>query len=349
MKTPWPEGEAIIQVLLREQWHLTVTHIHFIPMGDSAYSYKVETEPNSSYYLKVVDQRTSTGHRTAAHMDFSLPLQHLIAELHLAEVSAPLPQLTITGALHAIHGPFLLALYTFIHGETLADAYPMPPMLVGQIGQALATLHTIQIPQALQQRAPQDSLTTPFDAALLADLASLANISTRDALYLQRLREIVWPRQEQIRAFLAHCQDYAEKAQRTPVPPVICHGDAWGGNIIPTPTGGLTLLDWESAVMAPPERDAFIYMGYIGPDFAAFDAGYRTIHEGPLRWHANWLAYYAYRLQLRNLSHWLHKLLHEPLSEAQRENDVTMIEDHCLDRLASVERTAIGLGTILAE
>jgi spectinomycin phosphotransferase len=343
MKTPLKDGDVIIRATLLKQWHLDVKHLHFIPMGNSAYSYRVGTQPNSSYYLKIVDQRMSTGHRTAVHMDFSLPLQHLIAELHLAEVSAPLPQPTITGALHAIHGPFLFALYTFIHGETLADAYPMSRALVRQIGQALATLHTVQISKALQQQSPQDSLTAPFDAGLLTDVASLENISSHDALYLQRLREVVWPRREQIRAFLARSHEYAKKAHQTPVSSVVCHGDAWGGNMILSPSGQLTLLDWESAVMAPPERDAFIYMGFIGPDFAAFDAGHRAIHKEPLHWHVDWLVYYAYCLQLRNLAQWLHNLLHEPLDEVQRDNDVAMIEHHCLDRLERVEHTAVEL------
>lgn len=150
MKTPLHGGDAIIRAILREQWHLAVTQIHFIPMGDSAYSYRVETQPGNSYYLKVVDQRSATGRRTATHMDFSLPLQHLIAERHLAEVAAPLPEATIQRTLYALQGSLLFALYTFIHGDTLADAYPMSTTLVQRIGQALAALHTVQIPEALQ-------------------------------------------------------------------------------------------------------------------------------------------------------------------------------------------------------
>ncbi len=155
MKLPLNDGDALIRAVLLEQWHLEVTGIHFIPIGDSAYSYRVDVQPNSSYYLKVVDQRMAAGQKTAAHMEFSLPLQHLVAQLHLAGVKAPLPQPTITGALHAIHEPFLFALYTFIHGETLADAYPMSPTLVRRIGQALAALHAVKIPEALRQRSPR--------------------------------------------------------------------------------------------------------------------------------------------------------------------------------------------------
>jgi aminoglycoside phosphotransferase (APT) family kinase protein len=339
MKMPLQEGDALIRTILREQWRLEATGAHFIPVGDSAYSYRVEARPSSSYYLKVIDQRMAAGRRTAAHMVFSLPLQHLVANLHLADVSAPLPQPTITGALHATHGPFLFALYTFIHGETRADAYPMPASLVRRIGRALAALHTVQLLEALQRHSPLDSFTAPFDADLLTDVAALEAISAHDAPYLQRLREVTWPRRDHIRAFLASSQEYARKAQQVAVSAVVCHGDAWGGNMILAPSGQLTLLDWESAVMAPPERDAFLYLGDLGPEFTAFDAGYRMIRREPMQWYADWLAYYAYRRHLRNLAHWLHNLLHEPLDEAQRDNDVTMIEDHCLDRLEGVERT----------
>jgi spectinomycin phosphotransferase len=345
MKMPLQEGDELIHTVLREQWHLEVTGVYFIPVGDSAYSYRVEAQPSSSYYLKVVDQHMAAGRRTAARMEFSLPLQRLVANLHLAQVSAPFPQPTIMGALRAAHGPFLFALYTFIHGEPLADAYPMSASLVRQIGQTLAALHTVQLPEALQRQSPPDSLTAPFDADLLADVAALEAISAHDALYLQRLREVTWPRREHIRAFLVHSQEYARKAQQVAVSSVVCHGDAWGGNMILAHSGQLTLLDWESAVMAPPERDAFIYLGDLGSAFTAFDAGYRMIRREPMQWHVDWLAYYAYRRHLRNLAHWLHNLLHEPLDEVQRDNDVTMIEDHCLDRLEGVERAVTQLMT----
>ena len=43
------------------------------------------------------------------------------------------------------------------------------------------------------------------------------------------------------------------------------------------------------------------------------------------------------------MAQWLHGLLHESLDEMQRDNDVDMIEHHCLDRLERVERTAPAL------
>lgn len=343
MKTPLPNGEALIRALLLEHWHLVVMQVHFIPRGESAYSYRVETQPGHTYYLKVVDQRTAAGQRTVDHRNFSLPLQRLVAEYHSGEIAAPLPQATSRGKLSITYDPFLFALYRFVEGDTLADAYPMPPELVQRIGRALAILHTAQIPRELHLLAAQDSLTAPFGLRLLADLASLSAISTHDAPHLRQLRDTIWPRRELILSFLARSRDYARRASQIETRLVLCHGDPWGGNLILSPAGQLVFLDWESAVLAPPERDAFVYLCGSRSDFAAFDAGYRTVRGESVRWHAEWLAYYAYRQQLRNLAQWLHDLLHEPLDEVQRAHDLEMLGFHCLDRWEGVEEVVTRL------
>src|SRR5437660_4368737 len=120
MKTPLPGDDQIIRTVLLEYWQLVVANIHFIPVGDSAYSYRVEVQEGDNYYLKIVDRCSAAGRRTAAQMDFSQPLQLLVAEHHFTRISAPLPQLTVQGTLHALYDSLLFALYTFIHGDTLA-------------------------------------------------------------------------------------------------------------------------------------------------------------------------------------------------------------------------------------
>jgi hypothetical protein len=137
-------------------------------------------------------------------------------------------------------------------------------------------------------------------------------------------------------------------------PLVLCHGDVWGGNLIAGAPPSLIFLDWESACLAPPERDAY---GYVGLTFQAFAAGYRAsmplsgvgsnvraeedheqeARDAPFTWNADLLAVYAYRKQLRNLAQWLHNLLHEQLDDEQRENDLLMIDEHCLSRWAGLE------------
>ncbi len=349
MKTSLGVDNKLICNMLLKHWSLKITSVHFIPVGDSAYSYKLSSETGINYYLKIVDLQTTGGRRTAAHMEFSLPLQRFVSEHASFQLSAPAPQYTLQKTLSASHDLLFFALYTFIDGTTLSDSYPMPDTLVHRIGQTLATLHMLQIPAALQLRSPQDHLTASFEETLLADLAAVESITARDAMYLQQLKELMQSWQTYIQVFLNHSYEYKRKALQKKLSRVVCHGDPWGGNIISSSSGQLILLDWESSVVAPVERDAYNYMGYNHEDFAAFTAGYHTIRAEPVHWNIHLLAYYAYRHQLRNLATWLHNLLHETYNDEQRANDLEMIKNHCLNRLENVERTAAQLQITISE
>lgn len=350
MKTPLPIQEEMLPTLLATGWGVEVANMPlFIPIGDSAYSYRVEAVTGEHYFLKVVDRRTVAARQLAARMGrFSLPLQHYVAELELEEMGAPLPQPTHSGSLAQEDGSLFLALYSFIEGETLSDAYPMSAELVERIGRALGRLHAVQVPEHLRRTSVLDTHLVAFDERLRADLQAISRISARALLWKQQLRELVAPRLEMIAQFMARDEQYAEWVRQLSQPVVMCHGDPWGGNLIPAGDGRLIFLDWESAVMAPAERDAFIYLSDPGrPEFWAFLQGYQRTRVEPVQWQPVRLAYHTYRQQLRNLAHWLHQLLHEQLDEEQRANDLDMLGFHCLDRWEEIEQATTRLVTAL--
>jgi aminoglycoside phosphotransferase (APT) family kinase protein len=346
MKTPLPSDEEMLPALLARGWGVVVAiRPLFIPIGDSAYSYRVEAVTGEPYYLKVVDRRTAVARQMAARMrKFSLPLQRHVAELELQEMGAPVPQPTRWGSLAQEYGRLFLALYSFIEGETLSNRYPMSAALVGRIGRALGRLHTVQVPGHVRRNTAVDTHLIAFDERLRADLEAISSISVQALIWKQQLRELVAPRLEMIRGFMAKAEQYAERVQQVPQQVVVCHGDPWGGNVIPAGDGRLIFLDWESAVMAPAERDAFVYLSDPSrPEFWAFVQGYQQTRGEPVQWQPLRLAYHAYRQQLRNLAHWLHKLLHERLDEEQRANDLEMIGFHCLDRWEGIEQATTRL------
>lgn len=346
MKTPLPSDENMLPALLAIGWGVEVaSRPLFIPIGDSAYSYKVEAVTGEHYYLKVVDRRTVVARQMAARMrKFSLPLQRHVAELELEEMGAPLPQLTRWGSLAQEYGRLFLALYSFIEGETLSNRYPMSAELVGRIGRALGRLHAAQVPEHLQHNTAADNHRIAFDGQLRADLEAISCVSARASVWKQQLRELVVPRLEMIRGFMARAEQYAEQVQQLPQRMVVCHGDPWGGNMISSGDGRLIFLDWESTVVAPAERDAFFYLGNPSqPEFWAFVQGYQQTRSEPMQWQSVRLAYHTYQQQLRNLARWLHKLLHERLDEEQRANDLEMIGFHCLDRWEKIEQATTRL------
>jgi spectinomycin phosphotransferase len=78
-------------------------------------------------------------------------------------------------------------------------------------------------------------------------------------------------------------------------PGVICHGDPHLGNILLGPDGRSWLIDWDDALLAPPERDLMFVIGGVlafvpvtPQQRAWFFAGY-----GPATLDPHRLAYYA--------------------------------------------------------
>src|SRR5690606_15192098 len=114
---------------------------------------------------------------------------------------------------------------------------------------------------------------------------------------------------------------------------VFCHGDLWGGNLIQR-DDYIFIIDWESAILAPPEYDLFIY---IGDGFETLLSAYKESINEPVYLNIDLIQFYAYRHHLRNLSNWLMNILFRNNDEEQTLNDIEMIQFHCLNRLDSVE------------
>lgn len=83
MKTPLPSDDRTLPALLASGWGVEVAvKPQFLPLGDSAYSYRVEAVTDEHYYLKVVDRSTVRGRQTAERMRIC----HYILERDVATV-----------------------------------------------------------------------------------------------------------------------------------------------------------------------------------------------------------------------------------------------------------------------
>ena len=128
-----------------------------------------------------------------------------------------------------------------------------------------------------------------------------------------------------------------------PAPNVLCHGDLWGGNII-RHSNKLYFIDWESAMIAPPEYDL---VGYIDKEFDIFFSSYEKHYGQTVSINLDLLRFYSYRHQLRNLTNWIMNILYRNKAEEQNENDLEMILNHCMNRWDSIEPNVRTVGAIL--
>jgi spectinomycin phosphotransferase len=108
-----------------------------------------------------------------------------------------------------------------------------------------------RVPAALPQVA---DLRIPSRAALEAALADVGR-PWRSGPFAEPARALLAARAGGIAERLAGHDAAAERLRSTQARWVITHGEPHGGNVLRGPAGDLHLIDWDTAMLAPRERD----------------------------------------------------------------------------------------------
>ncbi|HET7243668.1 MAG TPA: phosphotransferase [Streptosporangiaceae bacterium] len=112
----------------------------------------------------------------------------------------------------------------------------------------LARLHS-----AKAARPPADNFVIPGRAPLLAAMHSTGE-PWQAGPYGTRSRDLLAAHATDLRALLAAYDQLTGRVRGKGSRMVITHGGPDAGNVLKTPAG-LVFVDWESALLAPPERD----------------------------------------------------------------------------------------------
>ena len=117
-----------------------------------------------------------------------------------------------------------------------------------------------------------------------------------------------------------------DACRRTEWTPLLTHGDGGGSNVIVGPDGRLYLIDWDSLILGPAERDTWSHLN-DDDSAAAFLELYRRAfpdyRADPLRHR-----YYVFRRFFEDLAGYLHNILESPSAEHQVWN-LAELEDTC--------------------
>ncbi|WP_407868461.1 phosphotransferase [Paenibacillus sp. P36] len=331
MKVKYRIDDSDLITKLHKEYGIQVESVNFIPMGDSAYSYWLKCTNGERYYLKLFDHHNDKQRTSVERLPYYLPLTWQMYHQGLFRNIA-YPIKNQSGDFKTTFIDITVVLFNFIEGETLAAAYPFSKEILEAIAKSVALIQ--KITPFIEQYT---LLTETFDISFESDLEKciwmLENTETFDNSIKQALRELVLAKKEQIFVLLNLVRKLRGIAIADTNEKVLCHGDIWGGNLIHCESG-LYFIDWESAVIAPPEFDL---VGYIGEEFGVFFSTYEKHTGKTVTINPDLLRFYAYRHHLRNLTTWLMNILYRNTEEAQNENDLAMILYHCMNRWDSIE------------
>jgi len=185
-----------------------------------------------------------------------------------------------------------------------------------------------------------------FENDLVNSLDVLAGITSGDRKGKQELRNLLLQRKDEILGYLHRLKELQSLARATGKEMVVCHTDLHGENLMTDDQGNLYILDWEGAMIAPPEHDLFFF-AWEDRFWDLFLPNYER-EFGPVSLDSNVFGFYYYRRNLEDLTDWVLRILYHNTGEEQDQTDLRGIVEDCISGWPYLEMTIRGIKTRLA-
>jgi spectinomycin phosphotransferase len=281
MLEPPPLPTLAIAGCLRDAYCLVAREISFLPLGADLNTavYRV-VAGGEVYFLKL---------RGGAFDPAGVEVPRLLSDHGVTHIIPPLP--TGDGRLWATLGDYTVILYPFVEGEDGYTAWLTDAHWV-MLGATVRQIHDVPLPAVPAGRLPRESYGPRWRDTVRTLMNEALEPTHVDALAAEAAA-FLRDKRSQIGALLHHTEMLVTQLIDQPSPLVLCHADLHAGNVHITPDGRLFIVDWDTLLLAPRERDLMVpggSQGYSRPpdeEEALFYEGY-----GPIAINAAAVAYY---------------------------------------------------------
>jgi spectinomycin phosphotransferase/16S rRNA (guanine(1405)-N(7))-methyltransferase len=282
-------ADAEVAAALIWGWDLDVEGIEHAPVGFVSHHWWVRDASGRRWFATADDLRTRRRHHDEP---LDAPFARLRAALATAAslhgaglrwVVAPVRSDDGSVVLR-LHESFALALHPGVEGETFGWGLYEDAAHRDAVVDRLVELHAME---GCRDDVMEDDLTVPLADELRTHLDDPgprwgAGPFAADAW------EMVRDHADTVRALLDRYDALVAGADRTRF--VLTHGEPHRGNTMVTPDDGVVLVDWDTVLLAPPERDLWRVVGedpairgrYEGRTGVALDDALLEAHA--LRW-----------------------------------------------------------------
>jgi Phosphotransferase enzyme family len=253
-----PDGlpEDVLVPVLARGWGVAAASTAYRAVGFGSHHWEVIDTAGTRWFVtadELEKKRLSLGEPLSAafgRLRASLAAARDLRDHGRAFVVAPVPARDGEPLVRA-NDRFGVALYPFVDGQSFGwGGFSTPAHRRGMLDLIIAT-HTA--PSAAARHALADDFAVPHRDELEAAIDPAADVAdcgpyARPAALL--LAENAVP----IQRLLARYDELAGQSRSRPSARVLTHGEPHPGNTMLT-SGGWLLIDWDTALVAPPERD----------------------------------------------------------------------------------------------
>ena len=290
---------------LRDSYGISGAEIEFLPIGNesSSWVYKASGNDGKDYFLKLKD--------TAPYPPSALVPRYL-KDSGIDQVLAPLP--TLNQELWTLADDFTLTLYPFIDGKTglengLSDSH------WEEFGNVLGRVHSTRLPDELLRHVERETFVPRWAGVAqrrdsLKELDATLRKKSFDDPYQNELATFWKQESALIMRLIARAEELSRVAQNRPFESILCHSDIHPANILLNGEGKMFMVDWDTPIMAPKERDLMFVVGVRSRSYATdarieelFFNGYGQVDIDPLM-----LVYYRYEWVVQDIGSYCNRV-----------------------------------------
>jgi spectinomycin phosphotransferase len=293
MLEPPDLSDAALRACLREAYAVRAAQIEFLPLGADLNTvvYRAVADDGTPHFVKL---------RRGAFDKASVALPRWLSDQGVAQIIPP--EATVGGQLWAQLDGFTVVLYPFVEGQN-GYAVPLSARHWHDFGAALNMLHTAALPPEIMQHIPSERYDDQGRRTVERFVAQGAGLPPIDAVAAQ-MAAFLESRRAEVLDLVARADQLAQLLQARRPDPVVCHADTHAGNLLIAADGRLYIVDWDTLILAPKERDLMFVggaLGFVGhtaqEEQDLFYAGY-----GPAQIDRVALAYYRYERIIQDIA-----------------------------------------------
>lgn len=248
---------------LNEGYDKAIRSVAFLPIGADANTavYRAQASDITSYFVKL---------RHGALSATAVAVPAFLAESGMKQVIPTLK--TRAGGLHHNLNDWVMTLHPFVQGHH-GYQQKMSTVQWKEFGAALKQLHQVNLPASIVERIPREDFFTQWNDELRMFVARIEREQFADSVAIE-LAAFLTSKKSEIFGLIEKAEESVQPLQRTAPTFVLCHADIHCWNLlIDDRTGALFIVDWDTLVFAPKERDLM----FIGAGLA--DSGYTPAEE----------------------------------------------------------------------
>lgn len=266
LENPELEDEKLI-ACLRDEYGLKVTEITFLPLGADRHTAVYRAEAEEAYFVKL---------RSGDFDETTVTVPKLLHDQGVRQIIAPLH--TNAGRLWAQIDAFHVMVSPFVQGYH-GFAIDLSARHWHEIGRALRGIHAVVLPPVLAMTLPRETYSPHWREVVRGFQRQVATTIFEEPI-AAALATFLKSKANEINELLKYADRLSGTLQQQALPFALCHADIHVGNVLVDQSDNLYIVDWDTVMLAPKERDLMFFgAGMGGRTFSAAEEA-RLFYEG---------------------------------------------------------------------